>query len=161
LRGTAHHEAGHAVVSFVLGRAVRGISIIGDRETLGRTSHWPVGSWFRPDVELDRRHRQFIERDIIILLAGVEAERKYRGRYDHLGAQPDREMVADLALSATGSVETDAYVLRLALRAERLVEDNWSAIKVVAACLLEERNMGPGRARETLQAAIEGESDED
>lgn len=73
-RGVAMHEAGHAVAAFKLGRAFTTVSIIPDKDTLGRVHSRPPGSWFRPDIGVTGRGRVFIEHHIMILLAGFEAE---------------------------------------------------------------------------------------
>jgi ATP-dependent Zn protease len=39
---TAYHEAGHAVASWLLGRAVKAVSILPEGETLGRVTHYPL-----------------------------------------------------------------------------------------------------------------------
>lgn len=68
------HEAGHAVAAFKLGRAFTTVSIIPDKDTLGRVHSQPPGSWFRPDIGVTGRGRVLIEHHIMILLAGFEAE---------------------------------------------------------------------------------------
>jgi ATP-dependent Zn protease len=76
LRRTATHEAGHATASFALRRAVKEVSIIPDEqaETLGYVVNHRMGQTIRPDVCQDHRHRAWVEREIILLLAGGAAE---------------------------------------------------------------------------------------
>ena len=69
-RSVAMHEAGHAVVAFKLGHAFRCISIVPDKDTLGRVHTAPPGHWFKPDRVLTVRGQRLIERRIMIFLAG-------------------------------------------------------------------------------------------
>jgi hypothetical protein len=100
---TAYHEAGHAVISHFLGLPIGRVSIVRDADTLGRVLHRPVGEWFQPDVVMNDRTRLRIERGIVVLFAGVIAERKFTGRYNHVGAKGDYDQVVDLAHFVTGS----------------------------------------------------------
>jgi len=82
-RRVAIHEAGHAVMAYLLGRPFTSISIEADDESLGRVCHRLPGSWFRPDIEITARARNMIEDRVMILLAGTETERAWTQR------QPD------------------------------------------------------------------------
>jgi ATP-dependent Zn protease len=114
LECTAYHEAGHAVISFALGRPVKRVSIIPDEAegSLGHCAHgvWPKSR--RPDFNNDDRTRAFVENEIFILLAGSAAEAKARGRHNHVGARSDHANTVDLALSVYHSTDEARPVAR-------------------------------------------------
>ena len=126
------HEAGHAVVAFKRGRAFTSVSIIPDKDTLGRVHHQPPGSWFKPDIEASGRGRVLIEARIMILLAGFEAEdawcrtvsgkpRDWRKRLTD-GAEIDFHHALDLADYACSSPgETEPFIERQRQRVLTLV----------------------------------------
>ncbi len=58
--------------------------------------------WFRPDIELDGRHRLLIDSEVIAFLAGPLAERRISERANRAGAAHDYEQAADLALRVGG-----------------------------------------------------------
>ena len=79
LRAAAFHEAGHAVAAYHLHVRLRRISIGADEgDALGWLDLW------LPHVTRDQadniRQAQAVERDIIVLLAGAQAERVGLGR---------------------------------------------------------------------------------
>src|ERR687888_424968 len=104
IEATAYHEAGHAVASWHLGRAVKKVTIVEGEDFLGRVQHYPVGGkWLQPDVEINSRTVHYFETAITILLAGPTGERKARGRWNHVGAGVDRQTALDLADRLVGS----------------------------------------------------------
>src|SRR5262245_53569141 len=77
---TAYHEAGHAVVALALGRPVDRVSILPDRVNLGLCE-------FRKGVF--RPSEDWVEREILIALAGPAAEAQFTGDYAWDGAARD------------------------------------------------------------------------
>jgi hypothetical protein len=76
-RSTAIHEAGHAVLAYLLGRRFTEISVVPDEDNgnLGSVRHAPPGGdWLHPDIEPNGRVRNWLEREIMICLAGAETE---------------------------------------------------------------------------------------
>jgi hypothetical protein len=155
---TAYHEAGHAVASFYLGRGVREVSIIHDVQhgTLGRVRNYRLPA-FRPEMMMDARTRTTAERCILILLAGPEAERRYKGRSNQNGACYDRDAVADLAGHVCCSEEeADAYLCWLSIRTRGLlaVPSLWAAVKALAAELLSAGRLSGTNARSVYSSAL-------
>ena len=121
-RSTAVHEAGHAVMAYLLGRPFTSISVVPDGDALGQVSHALPGAWFRPDVEVTARVRNRIEDHVMISLAGAEAESAWYARQpdappgweEHVSDGADHDMRAALDLAdyvCGGSVpEVEAYV---------------------------------------------------
>jgi hypothetical protein len=154
---TAHHEAGHAVAAYVLGRAFTRVSIRPDGETLGRCSFRPPGDWFRPDERIDGLTRRRIEERIMISLAGPEAEALYSGRYDGDAAQEDVERAFQHAcFVTTGESEAWAYLEWLRLRTLNLMNRDgfWASVEELARELLRHEEVSYPRARWTIERVI-------
>ena len=83
----AYHEAGHAVAAIALRRAVKLVSIVPRGDTNGRTVKQKLPSTFRPGH--DARTSRFVERDIMISLAGPVAQEKFQGHRRGLGDYDD------------------------------------------------------------------------
>lgn len=159
IESTAYHEAGHAVAARWLHRAVRTISIVPDEDSLGRVEHYPItGAWLRPDIEIDGRTRDYLETSITVSLAGPSAERKYRGRWNRLGAEYDRHEALGAALRLVGSKEQLQHYFRWR---EQIAVDfwedtfRWEQVRVLAAELLERGTMSGRAVRDVLRRAVE------
>ena len=80
-RCIAIHEAGHAVMSYLLGVRITEISVVEDDDSLGRIHHAPPGGdWLHPDIEVNTRIRNWLEVRIMICLAGSETQRAWYRR---------------------------------------------------------------------------------
>jgi ATP-dependent Zn protease len=136
---TAYHEAGHATIAIILGRPIHKISIIPNKTRLGACEI--KKGRFQPSND-------WLEDEILILLAGVAAEAKLTGRYDWHGAGQDLRNVRRLTLSRAGD-ETRAEKLerRLLAKAEHLLADDatWKTAEQIAQALLEKETIS-GRA---------------
>ena len=136
---TAYHEAGHAIIAIVLGRPIQKISIIPNKTRLGACEI--KKGRFQPSDD-------WLEDEVLILMAGVAAEAKLTGRYDWQGAGQDMRNVRRLTL-ARGGDETRAEKLerRLLAKTEHLLDDDatWKTAKQIAQALLEKETIS-GRA---------------
>jgi hypothetical protein len=152
---TAYHEAGHAVVSLALRRAVRRVSIIADDDTLGRCSSNPIGDWFRPDFNISGRERNIIETETIILLAGFHAEARFAGRRNHVGAASDMHKAVELLTWLAEGEALEKYLAWLNVRSKNLVNtpQNWRAIEYVARELLAPRKISGRAVRQLYRQA--------
>jgi hypothetical protein len=157
-RGTAYHEAGHAVVAVALGEGVKRVSIAPDETTLGRVHRFPIGQWFQPDVVIDGRTRRRLETDVMVLWAGTLAEERAAGvaaDEDLSAAADDFDRIVDLAEHACRSErETRAYIEWLRLRSLGLLNrfDVWASIEAVVAVLMAETTISGRRLREVIAA---------
>src|SRR5947209_8815759 len=131
---TAYHEAGHAVVALALGRPVQRVSVLPERELLGRC-HFRKGV-FRPSED-------WLEREILIALGGIAAEARLTGDYAWDGAARDRQYVRRLAVQRAGPRQAERLERRLLARAEHLLaqEGHWRAVELIAAELLRRRTI--------------------
>ena len=126
---TAYHEAGHAVISLALGRPVHRVSVLPNRERLGQCEfHKGI---LRPSVD-------WLEREILIALAGMAAEARLTGTYGWAEADRDLRYVRRLVLQRTSERQAERYERRMLAKVEYLLADegHWQAVELIAAELL-------------------------
>jgi hypothetical protein len=156
----AYHEAGHAVMSFILRRGVTRVTIIPNDEskTLGLCTSTHLPRSFSPDMKMDARARNVIEREVMILLAGTTAERKFRGRHNWRGANDDLRKAVNLASYYCPSTEEVGKYLDWLK--ERTWNDlcnkpaHWRAVEYIAAELLETQAISGKKAKDLYHKAF-------
>jgi ATP-dependent Zn protease len=127
---TAYHEAGHAVAALALGRPVQRVSIRANEEYLG-TCHFGKGV-FRPSED-------WLEREMLIALAGIAAEGRHTGRFDWDAAGRDRAYAYQLAVQRAGNPrQAERLITRMLSKTEYLLgrDGNWRAVEMIAAALM-------------------------
>ena len=126
---TAYHEAGHAVVALALDRPVHRVSVLPNRERLGQCE-------FRKGVV--RPSDDWLEREILIALAGLAAEARHTGTYGYEEAERDLRYVRRLVLQRTSERQAERLERRLLAKVEYLLADegHWRAVELIAAELL-------------------------
>jgi ATP-dependent Zn protease len=126
---TAYHEAGHAVMSLALGQPVHRVSVLPNRERLGQCE-------FSKGV--NRPSEDWLEREILISLAGLAAEAQHTGTYGWEEANRDLRYVRRLVLQRTGERQAERYERRILAKVEDLLADegHWRAVELIAAELL-------------------------
>jgi len=132
---TAYHEAGHAVIAIIVGRAVHKISIIPNKTRLGACEIKKGRS--KPTTD-------WLEDEVLILLGGVAAEAKLIGRYNWAGAGQDLRGVRALTMSRAGDeVRANKLERRLLSKTEHLLADDptWQAVILIATALLEKETI--------------------
>ncbi len=129
LEATAYHEAGHAVIALALGRAVQRVSILPGHAWLGRCE-FQKGR-VRPSED-------WLEREILISLAGAAAEARLTGVYDWDGAVADRRNVRRLAVQRASERQAERLERRLLSKVEHLLDQagHWRAVGLIAEELL-------------------------
>jgi hypothetical protein len=150
---TAYHEAGHAVMRLELGRRPRAATVKPDERkgTLGHIAHRATKldvDYFDPN---DWRLRRWADTEIMTALAGPEAERRYSGRRNNVGARSDDERTKDVAWwSEESSERTQAYLTWLSLKVQAYVssEQVWKGVEAVATALLEKETLSGKEVRE-------------
>lgn len=154
---TARHEAGHAVVSHVLGVRVDSVTVQPDGDTLGLTSH--AGTIADEVVEalLELRPHQIVDfgsvrRGAAIAVAGALAAG------DLVGSSSDMERAERLARCAHGGdAKLGALFINYVVRfADAIVTAHQRQIDAVAAALLERRTLDGNEFRAVFDAASEG-----
>ena len=138
---TAYHEAGHAVAALALDRPVVKVSIQPDRDRLGICFFGKAV--FRPSQD-------WLEREVLIALAGMAAEARHTGQYDHAAASRDLRYAHELALQRAGNDrQAERLQRRLLSKVEHLLEQesHWAAVVRIAAALIEQGEISGRQAR--------------
>lgn len=136
---TAYHEAGHAVIAMAVGRPLHKVTIAANRNRLG-LCHVQKGR--------ARASKDWLEDEILILLAGMAAESQLSGAYNLGGAQQDLKMARRLAIMRAGNEQqAERLERRLLTKTEHLLTDegHWNAVQDIAKDLLERETIS-GRA---------------
>lgn len=160
LERTAYHEAGHAAASYLLGRRISRVTIVPDykKGRLGHSVDHRLRNFF-PEEDGSDRARLKVEREIMILIAGEEAEWFYSGRRNKEGAWSDRHQVFHLISFIDDDPDSGRLYCRwLRIRTRRLVMNHpyWKvAIPAVAHALLSKNKMTGAAVAEAIQAAIQ------
>ena len=143
---TAYHEAGHAVIALALDRPVHRVSVLPNRERLGACE-------FGKGVS--RPSEDWIEREILISLAGMAAEAKHTGKYGFAEADRDLRYVRRLVLKRTSERAAERYERRLLSKVEYLLADDahWNAVERIAAELLKHGAISGRAARHLFDSA--------
>ena len=126
---TAFHEAGHAVIALVLDRPVHLVSVLPNRDRLG---HCEFGKG------VTRPSDDWIEREVLIALAGMAAEARYTGSYGFEEADRDLRHVRRLILQRASPRQAERLERRMLSKVESLLADesHWRAVEAIAAELL-------------------------
>jgi hypothetical protein len=129
-------------------------------KTTGKELGW-LELWLTPQAAdgsiVDVRTEHAIERSVIVLLAGSQAERMALGRAKYLGSGLDFfEAVRYAGYLCRTRPELSAYLRWMQLRVRALVESPaWRRpIEALAMHLIERRALGAREARDIIRRAI-------
>jgi hypothetical protein len=157
LIAAAFHEAGHAVAAYHV--RVRFRQIVIGRYT-AKELGW-LELWLTPRAAdggiVDVRTEHAIERSVIVLLAGSQAERMALGRAKYLGSGLDFfEAVRYAGYLCRTRPELSAYLRWMQLRVRALVgSPAWRRpIETLAMRLIQRRALGAREARDIIRRAI-------
>ena len=145
---TAYHEAGHAVAALALDRPVIKVSIRPDRDRLG------ICAFGKPVV---RPSEDWLEREMLIALAGMAAEARYTGIHDRESATRDLRYVHRLALQRAGNErQAERLQRRLLAKVENLLDRaaNRTAIERLAEELLRAGEISGRQARHLYEECL-------
>jgi ATP-dependent Zn protease len=148
---TAYHEAGHAVMALLLNRPVECVTILPDRQALGEC--WFGKPVFRPSED-------WVEREVLIALAGLAAEAMHTGRYAWNGALRDLSYARGLTRQRAGNDrQAERLEKRLLSKAEHMLSKAgaWQAVEQMAAELLRLGEISGRTARHLFRECQKGE----
>ncbi len=143
---TAYHEAGHAVIALLLGRPVHAVSVLPTRDHLGVCQFRnPV---FRPSED-------WIEREVLISLAGLAAEARHTGSYQFDEASRDLSYVRKLLVQRAGERRAERLERRMLAKVEHLLarEGTWRAVELLVEALLQQGEISGRTARHLFDRA--------
>jgi len=151
---TAYHEAGHAVMCFLLKQRFRHVTVVPRKESLGHIDPvWAENYW--KDIEWSPNPAK-VEKEIKILLGGVVAEAIRIGRDNWKWDGSDIQKATDFAFRAHGTSHTGAKYIDFLLSSVRDVLDqppNKVMVQELAKALLREKTIGYRKAREIMRRA--------
>lgn len=139
----ALHEAGHGVVAFHVGRAIRRITIDASGnggvicDELRRAARWRFSR---------REWRKLVAQEIQICLGGPCAEEIFAGAADPMECEVDRRMARAWLKDLD---HPDASLIQFEAITRKLLNKHWGAVSRVAARLIETGLVG-GREVEML-----------
>jgi hypothetical protein len=113
-------------------------------------------AWVDPDIDTSGKTRGWIERRIMVLLAGSEAEYIRIGKRNHIGADSDYRATLNLAPAVCDSdKEGEAYIAWLAVRVADLLKQKhvWAAVIAVAEALLERGELSGRQVRQLVRTS--------
>lgn len=144
LRGTAVHEAAHAVAAIEFQLGFHYVTVAPDDDSLGHIRWTSALSRMLYRFSDDAREWPSARDEVRLgyylsaCLAGNEAEKRLKGRYDHVGARGDHKSVVDATSRYCGSLrQEEAFIEWRRQAAADLVELRWTEIVRVADALLE------------------------
>lgn len=162
----AYHEAGHAVVSVELGRAVEYVTIEAGTQPGGLLLLGHIKNsdpLRRPpyDPFRDRARNEFwVNREILICYAGPAADERLTGSMNHDGAEGDYEEAFRWSswLHHENRTMILPHIDYLLTRARRMIQaaPTWDSIVAVAEDLLERRRITGTRVRKLCRATSPG-----
>jgi hypothetical protein len=151
-RATAYHEAGHVVAAWHFGLSIYCATIIPKGDMAGSMEHGSPLRGIRLDIDRSDRARVRAEKNVIVILAGPEAQRRHNPHsWRKWHAHSDYVAAADIALHFNSSADAaDAHLNWLALQTRDIVSLRWHEIELVAAQLLERGAITGHEAKRTI-----------
>jgi hypothetical protein len=139
-KATAFHEAGHAVMAWQQGIAIRHATILPTADARVEISHPDPLRGLHLDWDGSDRARLRAEKLIRICLAGPIAQRRYRANsYRRWHGSPDHRQALDILSQICRSVrQIPAYWRLLEIQTEDVLmhEPVWQKVETLAAALL-------------------------
>jgi hypothetical protein len=137
--GTAYHEAGHAVMAFLLGVRVGKVTILPGKDYAGAAAIDERLVRFKYG-EIDtssQKRRNDLEKNCLILLAGPIAQHTFTQKGISFHADDDNSKIVACASALNGSPEaTCEYIEKLELLVRSELASNWSLVENLAAELM-------------------------
>jgi ATP-dependent Zn protease len=156
-KATAYHEAGHAVIGYLVGETLEYITIIPTGDAWGHTVHKRLGEDSDPAYSEDDEKDIRLENVSMMHLAGRAAEELFSGAEVTTGSEEDTEQAIVDLLYIWPPREIETQIDRLRAEAKELLQkpENWHAIEILSRTLLDRRRLDGPEACNIVVAAIE------
>ena len=154
----AHHEAGHAVITIVLGCDFKEVAV-GPTRAECYTEGEQRFQLPRPGPDgLSPEDRSRVENEMVQLLAGPFAEERFTGKTITQAEKIGRAGIPDddwhKFWRCAGALQSSEETAALHDRSRALVKTNWDSIEAVAAALIARRVITAGEVRELISSAL-------
>lgn len=154
LTATAYHEAGHAVMGLSLGRPIHKVTIAPGQLQTGGVR---LGAC-KIQKGRFKASQDWLEDEVLILLAGLVAEAHFTDQHCQQGAAQDLQAVRRLLQSrATNERQLERLERRLLDKAEHLLSDEGHAraIELIAGELLQKETISGRAVRHLFEQALQ------
>jgi len=144
LEAAAYHEAGHAVIAYLLGCKPESVTITPTLDTAGHlVVHADPPHGFQLDTDDSDEARLRAESAITICFAGPIAQKRHNPRsWRKVHGQWDYDTITDLGLRVCGSGEqATAFIRWREIVAREMVQAHWLRIALVAGQLLKRKRL--------------------
>lgn len=142
---TAYHEAGHAVIGALRGRAPTFVTIIPDGRVAGK-NEFPedLRPEFKNHLDDSPEKRAYIETRILIELAATVAhDRRFPARVHDAGDAHDERCARAIIQDNAGWADNNrkGYFQQLQDTVRGLLQTNWPWVEAIARALIERRTI--------------------
>ena len=143
IEATAYHEAGHAVIAYMLGYRPQSVTIVPTVDWAGHIVHANPLYGFQHDIDGSDEARLRVESFMTICFAGPIAQKLYNPRsWRRAHGQWDYDKIAELSLRVCGSPEQAAAFIRWReITARDMVRAHWLRVQLVAGQLLQRQRL--------------------
>jgi hypothetical protein len=149
---TAYHEAGHAVVGAVRGRASIFVTIVPDGGAAGKNEFSKDGPpEFKSHLGDSPEKRAYIETRILTKVAGTAAhDLRFPERAHDAGDEYDERCARAIIEDNAGWADRDrdSYFQQLQETARCLLQTNWPWVEAVARALIERKTISAAEVME-------------
>ena len=152
---TAFHQAGHAVMSWCEGVAVRRVSLLAETEVESFEALPELESHCHHEVSQPPKSRSRMEKLAKVCLAGPIAQRRYKPR-SHWRSDGDFDYtnaIDLIGIFTSSDRETEAFLQLLEIQTQQELEHEnvWMRVEAVAAALIEKASLSPRSIRAILK----------